>query len=229
MFVFYSVDDGVNDDDDVDNMNMTQYDMPAISGPDYLRHFNFADTSENVLNEEQIFKNDEESYCFNEISFDKQEMKKKMEVIEETDKDCPGRHGLVESQASDTTVMECSECDKIMFLKERLFGCKWCDYNLCVQCYKGENNQNEDAENDHAEADNLKDFDECKTMRSEEFNEDKSKTTPIVNALPPKQTKNDKKRPREENKAKSPPSKKRRKITIKIPRLRKKKVVTLKL
>merc|ERR1712176_211866 len=163
---------------------------------DYLRHFNFADSGENVLNEADILKNNEDTFCFNEFSFDapekKQEKKKKEKkqtkkqiIIENTDKDCPGRHGLIESQASDSRVMSCNECDKIMYLEEALFGCKWCDYNLCVQCFKGESAQNDDADNE--KEDDNKDFDECKTMRSED--KKKEETVKQVNISPPSPTK----------------------------------------
>merc|ERR1712130_553260 len=86
----------------------------------------------------------------------KKERQREKEIVQ-TNKDCPGYHGLIASQASDNTITECGECQKIMYLNEDMFGCKWCDYNLCIPCYKGEN-----------EKENKKELDECKTMRSEE-------------------------------------------------------------
>merc|ERR1712129_195370 len=135
-----------------------------------------------------------------------------VEVVQETNKDCPGHHGLISSQASDNTITECAECKKIMFLKEDLYGCRWCDYNLCIPCYKGENEKEQSAENN-------KDLDDCKTMRTEDQSNGMDSIAPVDNT---KQRKTKKKK-----KSKSPPSRKRRKLTIRIPRSPKKTPVSV--
>eukprot|EP01084_Bolivina_argentea_P156514 272798_1 len=150
---------------------------------------------------------------------------KKKKVVElKSDKDCPGRHGLIETVTADNRVCVCVECNKIMYLNEELYRCKWCDYDLCVNCFKGETKKNDEEVKKNEE-------NECKTMRCDYVEHDKeNKNMERMPNVGVDGSKNNKKRKREneknenknKNNTKSAPTKKRRKLIIKIPRLRKK-------
>eukprot|EP00929_Paragymnodinium_shiwhaense_P089379 TRINITY_DN49528_c0_g2_i1.p1 TRINITY_DN49528_c0_g2~~TRINITY_DN49528_c0_g2_i1.p1 ORF type:complete len:1312 (+),score=337.56 TRINITY_DN49528_c0_g2_i1:60-3995(+) len=48
--------------------------------------------------------------------------------------DCPGKHGLHCFQAAEEG-WRCVRCQKAVGKGSRLYGCRWCEYDVCTECY----------------------------------------------------------------------------------------------
>eukprot|EP01083_Nonionella_stella_P302198 1040936_1 len=161
------------------------------------------------------YKNEEELLCDKSLKTKSDETvvktslyrtRSKKKAIEIATKDCPGRHGLILTMTADNRVFECAECNKTMYLNEEMYRCKWCDYDLCMTCFKGESNG----------------LNECKTMGDDSVQiekESECKSIPNVS---------NKKRKRadvalDSSLGAKPPTKKRKRLIIRIPRVKRKK------
>ena len=57
-------------------------------------------------------------------------------------------HELKKILASSRRKIECNECGKIILRKQPFWGCNFCVYDLCIDCYINCNNSKDDDEDD---------------------------------------------------------------------------------
>merc|ERR1712228_326365 len=125
--------------------------------------------------------------------------KKEIKNIESL-KDCPARHGLVKQLTPNNRVFECNECNNTLYLNEWIYACRWCNFDLCIKCYYGTENE------------------ECKTMRCDDIEQETNKDI-ALDSVPKKS----KAKVCINRTGKSLSPRKKRKFMIRIPRSKKRK------
>merc|ERR1712129_504852 len=63
----------------------------------------------------------------------------KKELVDEngSSRDFPAKHGLVKQLTPNNRACVCVDCKKTMYLNEWMYHCRWCSYDLCIDCYNG--------------------------------------------------------------------------------------------
>ena len=79
---------------------------------------------------------------------------------------CPGKHGLIEFKCD--SWYRCDICRKEPKDDDILYGCRKCDYDVCVDCYvPGDVDENEDMEKSEALQMSSKDMDTTQPIEME--------------------------------------------------------------